>query len=156
LRTAAGVSLFRRNDSGAANTTTQGLSVRAIAPSGAGRALVTLDGVPLNDPFGGWVIWGALPPDTIARADILRGVGAGPYGAGALSGVVALQERRTPGATLSLEAGQENYTRASGIAEADGESTSLMLAAAHEQSDGWVPVHEGRGAADTNLNFETF
>ena len=46
LATAPSASLFRRNDSGAANPTVQGLSLRAIAPSGAGRALVALDGVP--------------------------------------------------------------------------------------------------------------
>ena len=82
LRTVPGVSTFRRNSSAAANPTIQGLSVRASGPSGAGRTLVTLDGAPLNDPFGGWVIWGALAPDTIAHARILRGAGAGPYGAG--------------------------------------------------------------------------
>ena len=58
LAVAPAASLFRRNDSGAANPTVQGLSLRAIGPSGAGRALVTLDGVPQHDPFGGWVIWG--------------------------------------------------------------------------------------------------
>ena len=46
------VSLFRRTSSLAANPTTQGISLRAIAPSGAGRTLVTLVGVPLDDPFG--------------------------------------------------------------------------------------------------------
>src|SRR6185503_11653447 len=62
LESVPGVSLFRRASSLGANPTTQGLSLRAIAPSGAGRALVTLDGAPQNDPFGGWVIWTALPP----------------------------------------------------------------------------------------------
>ena len=57
LATVPAVSLFRRTSSLGANPTTQGISLRAIAPSGAGRTLVTLDGVPLNDPFGGWVIW---------------------------------------------------------------------------------------------------
>ncbi|MGC3971911.1 MAG: Plug domain-containing protein [Pirellulales bacterium] len=94
LKTAPGVSLFRRTGSGAANPTTQGLSLRAIAPSGAGRALVTLDGAPQNDPFGGWVIWSGLPSEGIEGATVVRGAGAGPYGAGALTGVVALRERR--------------------------------------------------------------
>jgi len=61
LKRSPGVSLFRRTGSDAANPTIQGLSLRSIAPSGAGRALVTLDGAPQNDPFGGWVIWSALP-----------------------------------------------------------------------------------------------
>ena len=78
LSQAPGASLFRRTDSLSANPTTQGMSLRSIAPSGAGRALVTLDGVPQNDPFGGWVIWAALPPELIEGVTIIRGGGAGP------------------------------------------------------------------------------
>jgi outer membrane receptor protein involved in Fe transport len=151
LRVAPGVSLFRRNGSGVANPTTQGLSVRGMAPSGAGRALVTLDGQPLNDPFGGWVIWGQAPPETIEGATVLRGAGAGPYGAGALTGVVQLQERHGQGAALSLEGGELGQWRASGVGEAGEGAFSLMLAAATETNDGWLPVRAGRGAADTEL-----
>jgi outer membrane receptor for Fe3+-dicitrate len=73
-----GVSLFRRTSSLSANPTTQGISLRAIAPSGAGRTLVLLDGAPLNDPFGGWVIWSQLAPESLGGIDIVRGAGAGP------------------------------------------------------------------------------
>ncbi len=155
LRSAPGVSLFRRNDSAAANPTIQGLSVRASAPSGAGRALVTLDGQPLNDPFGGWVIWGALAPETIARADIVRGAGAGPYGAGALTGTVTLQEHQGQGARATIEAGDLGHFRIAGVGEAQSETLSLMLAAAVEENDGWIPVRAGRGAADVALRSET-
>ena len=92
LATAPGFSLFRRTSSLGANPTTQGVSLRGIAGSGASRALVTLDGVPQNDPFGGWVIWTGLPAEAISGATLVRGAGAGPYGAGALTGVVALQQ----------------------------------------------------------------
>ncbi len=68
LTSAPGVALFRRTSSLGANPTTQGVSVRSIAGSAASRALVTLDGVPQNDPFGGWVIWTGLPPETIGAA----------------------------------------------------------------------------------------
>lgn len=151
LRAAPGVSTFRRNDSAAANPTIQGLSIRASAPSGAGRALVTLDGQPLNDPFGGWVIWGAVPPETIANATVLRGAGAGPYGAGALTGTVQLDERRREGAVLSLEGGERGQWRAAGVGEAQGDAWSFMLAASAQQDDGWIPVRAGRGAADAPL-----
>ncbi len=156
LRTAPGVSTFRRNDSAAANPTIQGLSIRASAPSGAGRALVLLDGQPLNDPFGGWVIWGALPAETIQGATVLRGAGAGPYGAGALTGVVQLDERRRQGAVLSLEGGERGTVRAAGLGEAQGDAWSFMLAAAIQQDDGWVPVREGRGAADAPVWSDSF
>ncbi len=151
LRVVPGVALFRRNDSAAANPTIQGLSVRAIAPSGAGRALVTLDGQPMNDPFGGWVIWGALPTETIHGADVLRGAGAGPYGAGALTGSVRLRERRGPGAVLNAEAGELGYARFSGVGEAESGAFSLMLGGSAQVSDGWIAVHDGRGAADVAL-----
>ena len=151
LRTAPGVSTFRRNDSAAANPTIQGLSVRASAPSGAGRALVTLDGQPLNDPFGGWVIWGAVPPETVASATVLRGAGAGPYGAGALTGTVQLNERRGEGVAFSLEGGEREQVRAAGVGEARRNAGSFRLAASAQRDDGWIPVRAGRGAADTEL-----
>src|SRR6185312_321728 len=109
LTATPGVSLFRRTSSGAANPTTQGLSLRAIAPSGAGRALVTLDGAPQNDPFGGWVIWTALPSEGLDGATVVRGAGAGPYGAGALTGTVTLQERGSSDGLAALDAYAGDY-----------------------------------------------
>src|ERR1700732_5361443 len=63
LEQVPGLSTFRRDSCLSANPTTQGVSLRAIAPSGAGRALVTLDGVPQNDPFGGWGFPGSPAPE---------------------------------------------------------------------------------------------
>src|SRR5262249_57586324 len=61
LRLVPGFSLFRRTTSRAANPTTQGAGMRGLSASGASRALVMSDGVPLNDPFGGWVYWSRVP-----------------------------------------------------------------------------------------------
>jgi len=147
LKRAPGVSLFRRTGSAAANPTTQGLSLRSIAPSGAGRALVTLDGAPVSDPFGGWVIWTALPPEGLEGATIVRGAGAGPYGAGALTGVVALQERgaRDGLGALDVSAGGRDSYRIA----ASGGGPGLLVTGAAEKSDGYVPVRgPRRGAAD--------
>ena len=57
LRQAVGFSIFRRSSSRNANPTTQGVSLRGVGSSGASRSVVLFDGVPLNDPFGGWVQW---------------------------------------------------------------------------------------------------
>ena len=91
-------SLFRRQSSLTANPTIQGISLRASGPSGAGRALVTLDGVPQNDPFGGWVIWAAVPQDAIDGVHVLKGAGGGAYGAGARPGVIDQALGPAPGA----------------------------------------------------------
>ena len=90
LRAIPGFSLFRRSDSLTANPTAQGVSLRGLGPSGASRSLVLLDGVPLNDPFGGWVTWSQLPRESLASAEVVRGGGATAWGNAALGGVVQL------------------------------------------------------------------
>jgi outer membrane receptor protein involved in Fe transport len=154
LEQVPGLSLFRRSGSENANATTQGVSLRAIAPSGAGRALVTLDGVPMNDPFGGWVIWGALPSEDIGGAQVVRGAGAGPYGSGALTGTISLFERdNTNGIAVADASGGSLDTArlgASGGIE-DGDF-SLFASATGERSNGWIPVDPPRrGVADNHL-----
>lgn len=153
LKTTPGVSLFRRTGSDAANPTIQGLSLRAIAPSGAGRALVTLDGAPQNDPFGGWVIWTALPGEGLSGATVVRGAGAGPYGAGALTGVVALRERAAGGGLTSFtaEARERDGFRAAGTFGTD----HLLLTASGSRTDGYRPVRgSAAGAADVPTTLE--
>ncbi|WP_293904267.1 TonB-dependent receptor [Phenylobacterium sp.] len=153
LKNAPGVSLFRRTGSGAANPTTQGLSLRAIAPSGAGRALVTLDGAPQNDPFGGWVIWSALPAEGLDGATIVRGAGAGPYGAGALTGVVALQERGTVDglAAASASAGERDSYRLVAV----GGGPGVLVTAERSGTEGYYAVRGPRkGAVDQRLKLD--
>ncbi len=147
-----GVSLFRRTTSQAANPTTQGISLRAIAPSGAGRALVLLDGVPLNDPFGGWVLWSQLPPESFERVEIVRGAGAGPYGAGALTGVIDLYERGE-GGLADFSAASFGGVRGAASAVQEAGRIRLFASGVDERSDGYVPVRGAdRGAADTPLD----
>jgi outer membrane receptor protein involved in Fe transport len=93
LRQVPGFTLFRRSDSLTANPTTQGASARGVGASGASRLLVLEDGVPLNDPFGGWVFWDRIPRLALDHAEVLRGGGSALYGSGALGGVVDLVTR---------------------------------------------------------------
>src|SRR4051794_25188139 len=50
LRTLPSVATFRRSSSLVADPSAQGLNLRGLGPSGVSRALVLVDGVPLNDP----------------------------------------------------------------------------------------------------------
>ena len=93
LRQVVGFSLFRRTGSRTANPTAQGVSLRGLGASGASRALVLADGIPLNDPFGGWVYWARQPRLGVERLEVLRGGAADLYGSGALGGVVQLVSR---------------------------------------------------------------
>ena len=106
LRSVPGFSLFRRSDSFSANPTAQGVSLRGLGPSGASRSLVLLDGVPLNDPFGGWVAWTKVARENLARVEVVQGGGATAWGNAALGGVVQILTQQpsvqTTGATGAL------------------------------------------------------
>ena len=90
LREIPGFTLFRRSSSLVAHPTTQGISLRGIGSSAAGRTLVLYDGLPLNDPFGGWVYWSRVNPDAIDAVEISRGATTSAYGDRGMGGVVSL------------------------------------------------------------------
>ena len=91
LRNVAGFQQFRRSDSRSSNPTAQGVTLRALGGNATSRALVLLDGVPIADPFFGYIALSSLQPDTLDRILVTRGGGSGPFGAGALAGTIELQ-----------------------------------------------------------------
>jgi outer membrane receptor protein involved in Fe transport len=94
LRQIPSFSLFRRTSSLVAHPTTQGVSLRGIGPSGVSRTLVLLDGIPLNDPFGGWVYWSQLDKNSLEQIEISPGGGSSLYGSSALGGVIQVLSRQ--------------------------------------------------------------
>src|SRR4051812_6326643 len=93
LRAIPGFTLFRRTSSIAANPTTQGVSLRGLGSSGASRSLVLWDGIPVNDPFGGWVYWTRIAPDELERVELSRGAATSVFGDRAMSGAISLFSR---------------------------------------------------------------
>ena len=90
LQAVAGFQQFRRSDSRSANPSAQGVTLRALGGNASSRALVLLDGVPMVDPFFGFIPFTALVPERLGSARITRGGGSGPFGAGALAGTIEL------------------------------------------------------------------
>src|SRR3954451_5625723 len=101
---APGFSLFRRNSSRTANPTTQGVTLRNFGPSGAGRTLVLLDDIPLNDPFAGYVLWSQVPAASVHSALLQPGSGAGLFGNSALAGTIFLGSRPIETSSASIVA----------------------------------------------------
>jgi outer membrane receptor protein involved in Fe transport len=152
LRQVPGFSLFRRSGSRFANPTTQGVSLRGVGASGASRALVLADGIPLNDPFGGWIYWGRVPRASLERVEVLRGSGSDLYGSAALGGVVQLLRRQPSQPGLAVEAayGERDSPEGSLFLAGRTGAWSASLAAEGFRTDGYVPVEpESRGAVDT-------
>jgi len=159
LRIAPGAGLFRRTASGPANGTIQGLSLRPIAPNGAGRALVSLDGVPQNDPFGSWVFWVRHDPLFLERVDLRRGAAGAGFGPLALTGALDLVEVRGGPARLRLSAGGQGAVQLAAHGSATADSGTLTAMASYESNDGVIPVSPAqRGTVDlpTDSTASTF
>ncbi|HEY5228029.1 MAG TPA: TonB-dependent receptor, partial [Opitutaceae bacterium] len=153
LRASPDFSLFRRNDSLTANPTTQGVSLRGLGPSGASRSLVLLDGIPINDPFGGWVPWSMMPVDSIARAEIVPGGGASAWGNEALAGVVQLFSARPAAGSGEARVSAGDFgTREADLSQAVAAGPgTLELRASDFTSDGTVLIAPAeRGGIDVD------
>lgn len=152
LRQVPGFVLFRRTNSLISNPTSQGVSLRGIGASGASRALVLEDGIPLNDPFGGWVYWDRIPRESLEAVEVARGGFSSLYGDEALGGVINIFPRRPSEPSFDVESslGTEGTPYVSSIASlrsgkwigtADGEAS---------RTGGYVLVdRQERGSVDT-------
>lgn len=151
LRQVAGFTLFRRSGSRVANPTAQGVTLRGVGASGASRALVLDDGVPLNDPFGGWIYWGRVPRVAIDRAEVLRGGASDLYGSSAMGGVIQFIRRKSPALTLETSAGSQRTGTASLFAAGEHASVAVDLM----KTDGYVLVRPSqRGLVDVPADSE--
>jgi len=111
LRKVPGFTLFRRSSSRTANPSTQGVSMRGVGASGTSRALVLVDEIPLNDPFGGWVYWDRVSRESISEVEVVRGGGGSSlYGSTAMGGVIQFRTRQPETTSISAEGswGNEN------------------------------------------------
>jgi len=88
LRQVPGFSLFRRSSSLASHPTAQGVTFRGAWPSGVSRALVLLDGVPLNDPFGGWIYWNRVPRSALRQVEVIKSPVSSAWGNAGMGGAV--------------------------------------------------------------------
>ncbi|MGH9434782.1 MAG: TonB-dependent receptor [Terriglobia bacterium] len=152
LRQIPGFSLFRRADSRVANPTTQGVSLRGVGASGASRALVLENGIPLNDPFGGWVYWDRVPRAAIGRVEVAEGGASDLYGSDAMGGVINILTRQAARSEVSLDAsyGNENTPDASLWSNTQWGRWGAQLSAEAFNTDGYVLIPpDQRGVVDT-------
>lgn len=155
LRQVPGFSLFRRSSSRIANPTTLGASLRGLGGSGPSRALVLEDGVPLVDPFGGWIYWERIPRAELSSVEVFRGGESNLYGSDALGGVIQFLTRvpEGPAASLDISYGTENTPDLSAWTGTTISRWDFEAGADMSRTDGYVLVPSAeRGAVDTVAN----
>lgn len=151
VRAAPSVGTFRRSSSAIADPTSQGLNLRGVGPSGVSRALVLQDGIPLNDPFGGWVYWRALSPLGIDRIEIVPSGASALFGNFALGGVLQVISRPIDGEAIDAVAagGSLGGRRAAARATERFGDLGVELDGESWHSDGYAPIVAAqRGAVD--------
>lgn len=157
LRAVPGFSLFRRSGSSTANPTAQGVSLRGIGPNGAGRTLILVDGVPVNDPFGGWVFWSRLPTAAAESVTITRGGGAGPWGNAALAGTIRIETKQRDGLEMELAGGKNDTWMGQSAIGGSVEGWHVGLSGSAFRTDG-VPLVETsrRGPIDIRADSDAY
>tara|TARA_R100000501_G_scaffold4652_1_gene9932 strand:- start:21870 stop:23864 length:1995 start_codon:yes stop_codon:yes gene_type:complete len=157
LEQVPGFQLFRRADSRSSNATSQGATLRGIGGNATGRTLVLLDGVPIADPFAGYIPWAGIPPESLALARVTTGGGAGPFGAGALSGTIELISAGPGARSSALRArygSRDSIDLGAALVERVGNGF-VALDASHAEGDGYfTTAPEDRGAVDTRAPYE--
>ena len=157
LRQVPTFSLFRRTSSLVAQPTTQGVSLRGIGPSGQSRTLVLLDGIPFNDPFGGWVYWSRVPLVSVDRIEITEGTTSSLYGNFAMGGVINIITARPTRRTLELKSqyGNRNSPKVDFFASDQWSKVGAAIEGSFLKTDGFpIVAARERGPIDNNANVE--
>lgn len=155
LHQVPGFTLFRRSSSLVANPTTEGVSLRGLGSTAASRSLVVFDGVPLNDPFGGWVHWEELPSTAIQSVEVARGGASDLYGSSAIGGVINIIPVRPRWTSLELVSsyGSEATTESSALGTLRAGPWTAMASGGLIATDGYTLVApDQRGPIDQPSN----
>lgn len=156
LRDEAGLVQFRRSDGRSAHPTSQGITLRGLGGNASSRALVTLDGIPQADPFGGWVAWSAYDAINVGGIFVTRGGGSGADGPGALGGTISLHSEMIDGGSGSIAYGsRDSWDASASVGTELGVGGQVTLDARYGSGDGFIPVAKGqRGTVDRAAPYE--
>jgi outer membrane receptor protein involved in Fe transport len=104
LRQVPSFNLNRAESTRTATPPTSAVSLRSLGGGSSSRALVLVDGVPLNDPFFGWIAWSQVARSSIERIEVVPAGAAGAWGNQALGGVIHILTRHPARSAVDLDA----------------------------------------------------
>ncbi len=110
------------------------------------------DGIPVNDPFGGWVYWTRLSPEEFERVELSRGAATSVFGDRAMSGAISLFSRAPERLHLiaAYEGGNKNtHMLTGGLSQLWGRFGVSGNVRAFTTDGYYVVAEENRGKVDT-------
>jgi iron complex outermembrane receptor protein len=139
------------------------IDLRGFGETATSNTLILLDGQRLNPIDMGSLNWSAIPLESIARIEIIRGAGTVLYGDRASGGVINIITEKSgrPRAAVSVEAGSFGHRGLDAHAGGGTDKAYFYLFAHHAESAGWrsnnqqdqqsfygrAGLHIGRGEA---------
>lgn len=148
----AGFQQFRRSDSRSSNPSNQGATLRALGGNASSRTLMLLDGVPIADPFFGYIPFSALAPERLSVVRVTRGGGIGAFGAGAVAGTIELASAtraQLPDFSASAFYGSRDSTEVSAGLTQDLGGGYVSLSGRWDRGDGFHTTPKDQRVAAT-------
>lgn len=133
-------------------------SFRGLSGSSAGRTLVLLDGVPVNESFSGRINWNRVPLSLVDRIEVVRGGGSMLWGSRALGGVINILTANPvrTGIGVVAEGGRFGTYRGSVDGSLRNQKLSGSVSADWSGTDGVITVRKDQiGAADYPVGGES-
>jgi outer membrane receptor protein involved in Fe transport len=154
-------SLYRRQSSISSNPTAAGVSLRNTGATAASRTLVLLDGIPQNDPFGGWVYWARYDAATLDSIRIDSAARAAVWGNQSPAGVIQMNGRPAFETFHVLKAGggSQGTLSSSTVNQLTNEdkTISALFSAFGLHTDGFFAVDSSqRGPVDRKLDTDLY
>ncbi len=149
-------SLYRRQSALFGNPTSSGVSLRNTGATAASRTLVLLDGIPQNDPFGGWVYWARYDAASLDSIRIVTSARAALWGNQSPAGVIQMTSRPTfeDHGHFKIGGGSQGTLRGSTAYQASNpeKTRAISFSAFGLHTDGFHALSPSqRGPIDTKL-----
>ncbi len=147
-----GLASYRRTHPTSAHPTTQGVRLRNFGANASSRALVLYNGVPQNDPFGGWIYWHAYDTAQLEAISIHpSGIGEiwGNMASGGLVSMIA--QEADPGARYAQATigSSDRFDLKAYGAESLSDELVFDIGIRHFESSGFYTLREDqRGSVD--------
>ncbi|MGB0743517.1 MAG: TonB-dependent receptor [Opitutales bacterium] len=149
--------VYRREGSRQANPTAQGISLGNTGATATSRTLVLRNGIPQNDPFGGWIYWTRFPKSGISSVEFLTPGRGLAWGSGSAGGVILLKDLSPfeSDGYFDLELGAPGSVSAYARQNYVEGTLAVSLEAYGATYDGFKRVHPSdRGPIDTEASLK--
>ncbi|WP_201345050.1 TonB-dependent siderophore receptor [Thiohalobacter sp. COW1] len=127
--------------------TSNKVTMRGMGGLTEARALMLIDGVPVNEVWSGGVEWNQIPVEDIERIEVVRGAGSALYGSNAMGGVINIITKKPSEETQTkVTLGYGSMDTKDGSASMSGSAGKwgYRLSGGITRSDGYQPLPENK------------